>query len=71
MSQPSTVNDWRVYRPAIWLAMLGIAVLLVFGAPIGYAGVVLLGAAIGVGFRIQTRRRRLARGARRRRSRRR
>ncbi len=61
MSQPPTVDDWRVYRPAIWLAMLGIAILLVFGAPIGYAGVLLLGAAIGVGLRIQTRRRRLVR----------
>ena len=49
-------NDWRVFRPAIWLAMLGIAVILVLNPP--YIGVGVVGAAIGVGLRIERRRRR-------------
>ena len=53
------MNDWRMFRPAIWLAMLGIAVMLLV-APF-YLGAVLLGAAIGVALRIEQRRRRLAR----------
>ena len=51
-------GDWRVFRPAIWLAMLGIAVLLVVNA---YVGIALVGAGIGVGVRIATARRRIAR----------
>ncbi|MFZ0043263.1 MAG: hypothetical protein WAK93_18285 [Solirubrobacteraceae bacterium] len=47
-------QDWRVFRPAIWLAMLGIAVCLVNV----YVGIGLLGGAIGVGLRIRVRRRR-------------
>jgi hypothetical protein len=47
-----------VFRPAIWLVMLGIAVLLVVN---GYLGIAVLGAGIGTGVRIQTRRRRLRR----------
>jgi uncharacterized membrane protein len=53
------MNDWRVFRPAIWLAMLGVAVMLLV-APF-YLGAVLLGAAIGVALRIEQGRRRLAR----------
>jgi uncharacterized membrane protein YqgA involved in biofilm formation len=53
------MNDWRMFRPAIWLAMLGVAVMLLV-APF-YLGAVLLGAAIGIALRIEQRRRRLAR----------
>ena len=52
------VGDWRVFRPAIWLVMLGIALLLVVN---GYLGIAVVGAGIGTGLRIQTRRRRLSR----------
>jgi hypothetical protein len=49
-------TDWRVYRPAIWLAILGVAVaLLVNPAWIAAAP---LGAAAGVALRIRQRRRR-------------
>lgn len=51
-------GDWRDFRPAIWLAMLGVAVMLLI-APFWY-GAVFLGAAIGAGIRIQQRRRRIA-----------
>lgn len=54
------MQDWRVFRPAIWLAMLGVAVMLLV-APV-YIGVAVVGAAIGLGLRIQTARRRIARG---------
>jgi CBS domain-containing protein len=50
-------GDWRDFRPAIWLAMLGIAVILLVNPP--YWGAVFLGAAIGVAIRIAQRRRRL------------
>jgi len=53
------MNDWRMFRPAIWLAMLGIAVMLLV-APF-YLGAVLIGAAIGIALRIEQGRRRLAR----------
>jgi hypothetical protein len=46
---PDRPTDWREYRPAIWLAMLGIALLLVVNL---YAGIAFLGAAIGVGAKI-------------------
>lgn len=46
---------WRDYRPAIWLAMLGIALALVLSPP--YVGAVLIGAAIGVALRTRQRRR--------------
>ncbi len=45
--------NWRVYRPAIWLAMLGVALILLINPP--YVGAVLLGGAIGVALRIQRR----------------
>jgi hypothetical protein len=49
-------GDWRDWRPAIWLAMLGVAVMLLV-APF-YFGAVFLGASIGAGIRIRQRRRR-------------
>lgn len=55
-------GDWRVYRPAIWLAMLGVALILLV-AP-AYIGAVVLGVSIGVGARIYTRRRRVQRAQR-------
>lgn len=45
--------NWRAYRPAIWLAMLGIALIFLIDPP--YIGAVLLGAAIGIALRIQRR----------------
>ena len=51
-------GDWRDWRPAIWLAMLGIAIMLLF-TPF-YFGAVFIGAAIGVAIRIQRRRKRAA-----------
>jgi hypothetical protein len=53
-------QDWRAFRPAIWLAMVGVALLLVLHTP--YVGAVVLGGAIGVGLRIQRARRRQAAG---------
>jgi hypothetical protein len=53
-------QDWRVYRPAIWLAMLGIAVALLVNP--WWLGAPLLGAAIGVALRIRSGRRPRARG---------
>lgn len=51
-------GDWRDFRPAIWLAMLGVAVMLLI-APFWY-GAVFIGAAIGAAIRIEQRRRRIA-----------
>ena len=62
------MQDWRVFRPAIWLAMLGVALMLLI-APV-YIGAVVVGAGIGIGVRIQTRRRRIAPGVPTRRSKR-
>ncbi len=55
------MGDWRDFRPAIWLAMLGVAVMLLI-SPFWY-GAVFLGAAIGAAIRIQQRRRRIAAAA--------
>ena len=55
------MQDWRTFRPAIWLAMLGIAVILVIRP--AYFGAALLGAAIGVAIRIEMVRRRGVGGA--------
>jgi hypothetical protein len=49
-------GSWREFRPAIWLAMLGIALALVLSP--AYFGAVLIGASIGVAARVQVRRRR-------------
>jgi len=51
-------GDWRDYRPAIWLIMLGIAVMLLL-RPF-YLGAIFFGAAIGAAVRIHQRRRRAA-----------
>ncbi len=48
-------QDWRVYRPAIWLAMLGVAVMLLVTP--SWIGAAPIGAAIGVALRIRRRRR--------------
>lgn len=50
------MQDWRAFRPAIWLAMLGIALILVIRP--AYFGAIVLGAAIGVALRIEGARRR-------------
>ena len=49
-------GDWRDWRPAIWLAMIGVAVM-VLVQPF-YFGVMFIGAAIGAAARIHQRRRR-------------
>jgi hypothetical protein len=49
-------GDWRDYRPAIWLTMLGIAVALLVNP--AYLSAILFGAAIGAAIRIRQRRRR-------------
>ena len=51
-------TDWREWRPAIWLAMLGVAVMLLFSPY--YLGAIFFGAAIGAAIRIHQRRRRRA-----------
>ena len=48
-------GDWKDFRPAIWLAMIGIALILVLSPP--YIGAALLGAAIGIALKIERRRR--------------
>jgi hypothetical protein len=54
------MQDWRVFRPAIWMAMLGIALMLLISP--AYVGAAIVGGAIGVALKIQTGRRRGARG---------
>jgi hypothetical protein len=49
-------GSWREFRPAIWLAMVGIALALLLSP--SYFGAVLIGASIGAAARIQVRRRR-------------
>jgi hypothetical protein len=51
-------GDWRDWRPAIWLVMLGIAVMLLV-AP-WYLGAIFLGGAIGAAIRIRQLRHRAA-----------
>ncbi len=51
-------GDWRDWRPAIWLTMLGIAVILLV-SPF-WIGALFFGAAIGAAIRIRQRRRRTA-----------
>jgi hypothetical protein len=43
-------QDWRMYRPAIWLAMLGVALILLVSPP--YIGAAVVGGGIGIGLRI-------------------
>ena len=52
------VGDWRDFRPAIWLAMFGVAIMLLV-SPFWY-GAVFIGAAIGAAIRIEQRRRKIA-----------
>ncbi len=47
-------GDWKDWRPAIWLAMLGVAVALVVSP--WYWGALFVGAAIGAAIRINQRR---------------
>jgi hypothetical protein len=54
-------GDWRDFRPAIWLTMLGIAVILLV-SPF-WIGALFFGAAIGAAIRINQRRRRAAAAA--------
>jgi hypothetical protein len=61
-------SDWRDFRPAIWVAMLGVALVLVVNPP--YVGAIFLGAAIGLAIRIRQRRSAPPPGSRRRRKRR-
>ena len=63
------MNDWRIFRPAIWLGMVGIAILLLIQPP--FFGVAIVGAALGIALKIEVGRRRVARGGPARRSRRR
>ena len=51
-------GDWRDWRPAIWLTMIGIAVILLV-SPF-WIGALFFGAAIGAAIRINQRRRRAA-----------
>lgn len=51
-------DDWRVWRPAIWLVMLGIAVALLVSP--WYFSALFFGAAIGSALRIRQRRRAVA-----------
>jgi hypothetical protein len=48
-------GDWRDYRPAIWLAIFGLAIVLIVVPH--YLGGIFLGAAIGAALRIRQRRR--------------
>jgi 4-amino-4-deoxy-L-arabinose transferase-like glycosyltransferase len=48
-------GDWRDYRPAIWLTMLGVAMALAVNPP--YFSAIFFGAAIGAAIRIRQRRR--------------
>jgi hypothetical protein len=54
----AATSDWRRYRPAIWMAMIGIAVLVIVNV---YVGILLVGAGLGIGLRIESRRRRARR----------
>jgi 4-amino-4-deoxy-L-arabinose transferase-like glycosyltransferase len=49
-------GDWRDYRPAIWTAMLGLALALAINPP--YVGAGVLGVAIGLAIRVRQARRR-------------
>jgi hypothetical protein len=51
-------GDWRIWRPAIWLVMLGIAVALVVNP--WWLSAVFFGAAIGSAIQIRKRRQRAA-----------
>lgn len=52
------IRTWKTFRPAIWLGMIGLALILVVNL---YLGIAVLGAGIGTAARIQANRRRLRR----------
>jgi hypothetical protein len=54
-------GDWRDFRPAIWLMMLGIAVMLLFKP--WFLGAIFFGAAIGIAAKVYRGRRRARRAA--------
>jgi 4-amino-4-deoxy-L-arabinose transferase-like glycosyltransferase len=62
-------GDWRAFRPAIWLVILGVALALLINPP--YIGAVFIGAGVGVYLKVARRRRVAPAGAPRSRSRRR
>ena len=49
------MNDWREYRPAIWAAMLGVAVIVIVSPH--YLGAFVVGGAIGIAIRVRQRQR--------------
>ena len=51
-------GDWRDFRPAIWLAMMGIAIMLLL-TPF-YLGAIFIGFAIGAALKVVRQRRRRA-----------
>ena len=57
-------DDWRAYRPAIWLSMIGIAVIVIVSPH--YLGAFFLGGAIGAAIRIRQKRARARAAAARR-----
>lgn len=48
-------GDWHDFRPAIWLAILGVALALLINPP--YVGAVFIGAGVGVFLKVARRRR--------------
>jgi hypothetical protein len=52
-------GDWRDWRPALWLVMLGVAVIIAVSPH--YLGAAFIGGAIGVALRIRQRRRHTSR----------
>jgi hypothetical protein len=58
----TATGDWRDYRPAIWMVMLGIAVVLVVKP--WFIGAIFFGAAIGIAAKVYRGRRRARAAAR-------
>jgi hypothetical protein len=54
-------RNWHDWRPAIWLTMIGVALMLLLHP--FFVGALFIGAGIGAGLRIRQRRRRRAIGA--------
>lgn len=51
------ISDWRMFRPAIWTAMVGVALLLLVSPAV--IGVAVVGMGLGIGLKIHNGRRRL------------